>query len=132
LRQGCGGHAQQTRLGGGVEHGARERRAAKPALRVADGNPFGMSVRVLVDDDATWTEAYDLIIKHEHGAVALVTPRLSLAFHFLGDSEPTDIRVGKGRGSSRDYHGKWQSKGRGEEDSATAEDGAHDRGRCEA
>jgi hypothetical protein len=32
-------------------------------LRVSDGDPFRMSVRVPVDDDATGTEAYDIVVK---------------------------------------------------------------------
>jgi hypothetical protein len=84
-----------------------------------------MSVRVLVDNDATGTEAYDMIVKHEHCAIALITPRFSSAFHFLGDSEPTDVRVWRGRGDSCDRGGEWQSHGGGEEGSATAGDGGH-------
>jgi hypothetical protein len=84
-----------------------------------------MSVTVLVDDNATGTKAYDTVVKHEHCAVALITPRLSLASHFLGDSEPTDVRVWRGREDSCDCGREWQSHGGGEEGSATPEDGGH-------
>jgi hypothetical protein len=67
-----------------------------------------MSVRVSVYDDTTWTEAYNLVIKHEHSAIALVTPRLSLSFHFFGDSQPTGVRVWRRRGDSRNGGGKRQ------------------------
>jgi hypothetical protein len=52
-----------------------------------------MSVRVPVDDYATGTEAYDIVVKDQHCAIALITPRLSLAFHCLGDTEPADFWV---------------------------------------
>jgi hypothetical protein len=84
-----------------------------------------MSIRVSVYDDATWTEAYNFVIKHEHCAIALVTPHLSLPFHFFGDSQPTGVRVWRRRGGPCNGGGKWQPQDCGEETSATPGDSAH-------
>ena len=83
-------------------------RPAQPALRVPNGDPFRMSVGVLVYDDTTRTKAYDSIAKHDYGAIALVTPRFRLALHFFGDLEPTDVGASTRRGRWYDRDGKRQ------------------------
>ena len=95
------------------------------ALRVSDSDPFRMSVRVPIDDDATRTEAYDMVVKHQHCAIALIAPRLSSAFHLLGDLEPADIRVWRARRDSRDRANERGCQSGGQKDSAIPGDGTH-------
>lgn len=85
--------AQTARSGCGIQNCAGQLLAPKFALRVTDRFSFGVSVGVVVLDDATWALADQRLVQHEYRSVGLIAPGMGKAPHFGSGVVPAKFWV---------------------------------------